>query len=66
MVSFPVKGHAPSPAQYWCDGGFFVQLWCVLFRYSTANDLWHNTLLDIGNGTFHANQVPADFPVIKK
>jgi hypothetical protein len=45
---------------------FFVQLWCVLFRYSTANDLWHNTLLVIGNGTFHANQVPADFPGIKK
>jgi hypothetical protein len=43
-----------------------VPPWCILICYSTAKDLWHNTLLVIGNGTFHANQVPADFPDIKK
>lgn len=59
------KNNAPSPAQLWCDNSFFVPLWCVLFCYSISKDLWHNTLLVIGNGTFNANQCLLISPIFK-
>jgi hypothetical protein len=65
MASSPDIVNAPSPAQLWCDRGFFVPVWCVLFCYSMPKDLWHNTLLVIGNGTFNAKSVSADFPYFK-
>jgi hypothetical protein len=65
MASSPDIVNAPSPAQLWCDSGFFVPVWCVLFCYSMPKDLWHNTLLVIGNGTFNANQCLLISPILK-